>query len=234
MSSKTLIKIAAIGLMAVIAGCASEPSKNYAAYVQLQQDNATAATAKATALSSSLDAQAASCNDDACKIAIAGFKALASMTGGNSTQQIAPPPAEPSAFDRTLQIVAAFTPFAADFVQYKSVVENGETSRSIAQTNATVQIANSNAWAGAVNTVASHPGTYIGGDQISNGNKIDNSGLYNTGNQNRFTSPNTGGNAGNCPTGTTGAGGAVGDGGGTGAPSGASGATTCNGGSAGG
>jgi hypothetical protein len=190
---------------------------------------------------------AAKCSSDACQIAVAGFRALVAQGGGgNQAPQLAPPPAEPSFFDRTLQVVTAFSPLAADAVQYAGVVQSNRTARYQAQTNATVQIAQTNAWSNALTAVGTKPSTSINvtGDYTNGGDHISNSGTYNTGSGNRFSSPNTGGTAQNCPGGSSGAGGtgaaggaggaAAGAAGGAGAASGPAGASNCVGGSAGG
>jgi hypothetical protein len=250
---------ARIGVCAglLLAGCVEDTLRpDYAAYLLAQQNIAAAQAEQRSMLERDLTAQANRCTTDACSIAVAGFRALALSGGGQATIQIASPPVERNAWDRAISLIGAISPLFGDLVQYKSIVEANKTQRFTSQENAQVQIAQATAWTGVLRDVAATPSFYVGGNYAGNDmvgrdktgrDRIDvGTGLYNTGDRNRFNSPNQGGNASNCPGGAGGTGapggtgGSVGDMGGTGGNGAAGGAgapggdTGCVGGAAGG
>jgi hypothetical protein len=235
-----LLKLLPLTLL--IAGCVEDiPHADYQAYLVAQQNIAIEQSARREALERDLNAQAARCTTEGCSIAVAGFRALALSGGGAQTNiNIATPPAQVTGWDRTIQLLGVISPLFGDLVQYKAITENNKTQRYTAQTNAQVQIAQSNAWSGALSNVTgaitAHPTTYIGGDYVGNDkvagdktgrDKIENTGTYNTGDGNRFASPDIGGAASNCPGGAAAPGGAGGTGGvgGAGDPAGGAGGT---------
>jgi len=224
-----LLKLLPLTLL--IAGCVEDqPHADYQAYLLVQRDIAAEQTARREVLERDLNAQAARCTTDACSIAVAGFRALA-LSGGSAQQtvNVATPPIQTTGWDRAIQLLGVISPLFGDLVQYKAITENNKTQRYTAQTNAQVQIAQSNAWSGALSNVTgaitAHPTLYVGGDYTGGdktgrdkvgGDKIENSGTYNTGDGNRFASPDIGG-ANNCPGGTAATGGDGGNGGAGGA-----------------
>ena len=233
-----------IPLVIALAGCVEDqPHADYQAYLLVQRDIAAEQTARREVLERDLNSQAARCTTDACSIAVAGFRALA-LSGGSAQQSVnvATPPIQVTGWDRAIQLLGVISPLFGDLVQYKAITENNKTQRYTAQTNAQVQIAQSNAWSGALSNVTgaitAHPTLYVGGDYTGNDkvagdktgrDKIDNTGTYNTGDNNRFASPNVGGPA-NCPGGNAapggnGATGGAGGVGGAGDPTGGAGGT---------
>lgn len=250
------------GVCVGLVGCVGEHEvrPDYAAYLLAQQNIAAEQAAQRAALERDLTASAARCTTDACSIAVAGFRALA-LSGGGGGQvavQIAQPQPERNGWDRAVALMSAISPILGYAVQWRSIEESNKTTRTLSQTNAEVQIATANAWSGVVKEVAAVPSFYVGGDYQSVGgdltgrdksgrDHIDNAGLYNTGDGNRFNSPDVGGPVYGCiggsaaPGGAGGPGGAVGDGSngnvgsaGNGAASGRAGDAGCVGGSAGG
>lgn len=239
--------LAAMALSVVfVSGCATNETRNqenYQTYVKAVTDAQAAKTnalqVQATQRNTQFAASAAACNGDkVCVATVASYQALASVVDSLSTQNssnainLQAPQREPSMFEKIAPVLGMALPVLGNAY---AVHENVKAQISGNETNAQVQIANTNAWSNAVNSVASHPTTYVGGnygdtygDNYTGGNRTDNSGTLVNGNQNRLGSANTGGAGGNCNGGPGGASGA-----GTGASSGTGGAGGNNGGTAG-
>jgi hypothetical protein len=248
---KFLVSVAIL-TFALLSGCATNETRNsdnYQTYLKSVTEIQNGKVANIQATNAASNAQfaadatacaAAGVNTQACIQSVASYQAISaivsSLSQGAAGGQVnvAPPQREPSLFEKVAPVLGAALPVLGNAF---AVHENVRAQISANQTNASVQIANTNAWSGAVNAVASHPTTYVGGnlgdtygDNYTGGNRTDNSGTLVNGNQNRITSPNTGGTGGNCPGGTSGASGAGGAGGDNGATSGTSGATAPTGG----
>jgi hypothetical protein len=250
-----LLAVVALSL-SMLAGCATNETRNSTNYNNYLKSVTDIQAAKATnlqvnnaATNAQFSADATACsaagvNTQACIQSVASYQAITAIvtslaTSASSGQlNIAPPQREPSLFEKVAPVLGAALPVLGNAY---ATHENVRAQISANQTNASVQIANTNAWSGAVNAVASHPTTYVGGnlgdtygDNYTGGNRTDNSGTLVNGNNNRNNSPNTntGGTGGNCPGGTSGASGAGGDTGtsGTTAPTGDGG--NCTGGGA--
>lgn len=250
---KTLVLTVTISAILLLNGCAQNEvrnSSNYNAYLDavkaVQTAKITASQTAAEERNRQLEKSKADCNGNAsCVATVASYQALSSvvdslaaqMGGGNNALNVAAPPREPSTMEKLLPWAGMIVPALGNAY---ALHENSRVQIHAADSNAAIEIAQTNAWAGVVNGVASRPTTYVGGNygdtygnDYTGGTRTDNSGTMVTGNENRLNSPNTGGNGGNCPSGTAGTGGAGGtSAGGVGGNTGAGG--NCSGGGVGG
>lgn len=192
---RNIFFVALLATVAVLAGCASEaqkPDANYAAYIDLVQKQQQAQQDERMAFSQ----MAAKCTSDACVTQVAAIAALShSAAQGPQAQQYVPHESTAAKFG--LALVGQISPLAAAAVSWHaqdtskdiSIAQYGFLGGVMHDISGTVAgLAPSINVGGDYVPGTIDNGTHVGGD-LTNGNKITNSGLLNTGTLDRYQSP---------------------------------------------